>query len=184
MAPGLGVLGPIGFSAAIRKNAHPGATLECMAKVDDVAAAIIDRTGAVSTFKLQKLVYYSQAWHLVWDDEPLFRSRIEAWANGPVCRELYDQHRTRFTVSSWSAGDVRRLKESEVETIDAVVRSYGHLTGQQLSQLTHDEAPWRDARQGLRPGERGSREITTTALVEYYGSLAADPDSSDLEDIF
>ena len=154
-----------------------------MARVDDVAAAVLDRTGGISTFKLQKLVYYCQAWHLVWDDEPLFESRIEAWANGPVCRELYDQHRTRFTVTSWPSGDPRRLRDTEVETIEAVVGTYGHLNGQQLSQLTHDEDPWRDARRGLRPGERGQVEITPSAMAEYYGSLAADPDSADVGDL-
>jgi hypothetical protein len=30
----------------------------------------------MSAYKLQKLVYYSQAWHLVWADEPLFAARI------------------------------------------------------------------------------------------------------------
>jgi len=27
---------------------------------------------------------------LVWDEKPLFRAQIEAWANGPVVRSLYD----------------------------------------------------------------------------------------------
>jgi uncharacterized phage-associated protein len=152
-----------------------------MARVDDVAAAILDRTGETSTFKLQKLVYYSQAWHLVWDDERLFGSRIEAWANGPVCRELYDLHRQQFTVASWPAGDPARLTQDELETIEAVVSGYGHLSGTQLSQLTHAEDPWRDARVGLRPGERGNREISPAAMAEYYGGLA--PDSPDVEDV-
>ncbi len=47
--------------------------------VQDVAAYIIERHGRMSSMKLQKLVYYSQAWHLVWDDEPLFPERIQAW---------------------------------------------------------------------------------------------------------
>lgn len=51
--------------------------------MDDVAAAILERTGPLDTFKLQKLVYYAQAWHLVWDNEPLFEEPIEA---GPEAR--------------------------------------------------------------------------------------------------
>jgi uncharacterized phage-associated protein len=36
--------------------------------------------------KLQKLLYYSQAWHLVWEDTPLFTARIEAWIDGRLFR--------------------------------------------------------------------------------------------------
>ena len=66
--------------------------------VHDVAAYVLREAGAMSTVKLHKLVYYSQAWHLVWDEEPLFVEPIEAWANGPVVRALYDHHRGRFGV--------------------------------------------------------------------------------------
>jgi len=51
-----------------------------MATAHDVAAYILDKCGSMSAMKLQKLVYYSQAWHLVWDDAPLFEERVEAWA--------------------------------------------------------------------------------------------------------
>ena len=43
-----------------------------VAKVDDVASAILNRLGEMTAMKLQKLVYYSQAWHLVWEEKPLF----------------------------------------------------------------------------------------------------------------
>ncbi len=65
-----------------------------MAQVADVAAYILEKCGPMTAMKLQKLVYYSQAWHLVWTEKPLFDNRIEAWANGPVVWELYDLPRT------------------------------------------------------------------------------------------
>lgn len=49
-----------------------------MATVHDVAAYILAKHGPMTAMKLEKLVYYSQAWSLVWDDKPLFRSKIEA----------------------------------------------------------------------------------------------------------
>src|SRR5258708_570857 len=63
-----------------------------MATVHDVAAYILGKCGPMTAMKLQKLVYYSQAWGLVWDERPLFAEQIEAWANGPVVRDLYDKH--------------------------------------------------------------------------------------------
>lgn len=138
----------------------------------DVAAYILREQGQMSTWKLQKLVYYSQAWSLVWDDAPLFAERIEAWANGPVAPALYQEHRGQFTVGRWPRGKIARLSKTQKETIDAVLRFYGPHTGHWLSELTHMEPPWRNAREGLAPGERGKREITTAAMAEYYSSLA------------
>ena len=72
-----------------------------MITVHDVAAYILNKTGEITAMKLQKLVYYSQVWSLVWDEQPLFEARIEAWANGPVIPELYNEHRGQFLVNSW-----------------------------------------------------------------------------------
>jgi uncharacterized phage-associated protein len=142
-----------------------------MASAHDVAAYILEKTGATSAMKLQKLVYYSQAWHLVWDDEPLFGDRVEAWANGPVVPVLYRAHRGSFTVKAWSQGQASKLTTSQRQSIDAIVKHYGPKEAVVLSQLTHREAPWRDAREGLQPGARSDREITKAAMAEYYGSL-------------
>ena len=43
-----------------------------MRSVYDVAAYILQKSGELTTWKLQKLVYYSQAWSLVWDERALF----------------------------------------------------------------------------------------------------------------
>jgi uncharacterized phage-associated protein len=128
----------------------------------------------MTAMKLQKLVYYSQAWSVVWDERPLFAERIEAWANGPVVRDLYDLHRGSFEVSEWPRGDAGRLTVQERGTVDAVLQFYGHRSAQWLSDLTHREQPWLSARRGLPHGERGNREITLAALEEYYGSLPAE----------
>lgn len=136
----------------------------------DVADYILDKHGPMTAMKLQKLVYYSQAWSLVWDEEPLFTQAIEAWANGPVVRELYQAHRGQFQVSS-VGGDATRLKKIQRETVDAVLAEYGDKSSQWLSDLTHREDPWRDAREGVSDGVRSDREITHAAMAEYYGSL-------------
>ncbi len=143
-----------------------------MATVHDVAAYILEKQGSMTAMKLQKLVYYSQAWSLVWDERPLFAERIEAWANGPVVRDLYNEHRGQFEVSSWPRGDARALTPEEQETVLAVLGTYGDKSSQWLSDLTHMERPWIDAREGLPPGARGEREITHASMAEYYGGLA------------
>lgn len=143
-----------------------------MPNCKDVAAYILNAKGAMSAMKLQKLVYYSQAWSLVWDEVPLFNDRIEAWANGPVCPLLYEAHKGQFTVNP---GDIvanpDALNPDQRDTVDAVLRFYGDKPGQWLSELTHAEDPWRNARRNHAPGERGSTPITHAAMAEYYSSL-------------
>lgn len=142
-----------------------------MATVHDVAAYILQKRGPMTAMKLQKLAYYAQAWNLVWEEKPLFDSRIAAWANGPVIYELYRNHRGQFRIDDWPQGDATALADDERETIDAVLEAYGPHTAYELSELTHRERPWLDARAGLRDGERGDSEITPGAMHEFYSGL-------------
>lgn len=143
-----------------------------MSKADDVAAHILARKGGMSGMKLQKLLYYSQAWHMVWSDgAPLFPDCIEAWANGPVVRSIYAKHRLEVGVSEWQWGNPTNLTDGEREHVDIVLSFYGDRPAHELSELTHREDPWLIARQGLPPGTRSSNEITATSMYEYYDGL-------------
>ena len=128
----------------------------------------------MTAMKLQKLVYYCQAWALVWDSAPLFEERIEAWANGPVVPELYEAHRGQFEVDASTldiVGDASKLSAEQARTVDAVLDFYGDKTPHWLSSLTHAERPWLEARSGLRPGEFSKRLITHASMAEFYSSL-------------
>ncbi len=145
-----------------------------MASVFDVAKYILNKQGPMSAMKLQKLVYYAQAWSLVWEGEPLFAEKIEAWVNGPVCPKLYRAHRGMFQVRDSdfvNQGDARRLLGTQRETIDAVLDYYGKRSPVWLSELTHSEEPWKNARKGLEPHRRAHREITLESMAEYYETL-------------
>ena len=136
----------------------------------DVAEQILQRLGPVPAIKLQKLVYYCQAWSLVWDDRSLVDDEFQAWANGPVAPELYDRHRGQYEVAT-VGGDPSRLDDVARETIESVIRFYGDKSSQWLSDLTHSEDPWRDARRETPPGARSNAVITREAMAEYYSSL-------------
>lgn len=146
--------------------------------VSDVAEYILRKQGESTAMKLQKLVYYSQAWSLVWDERPLFEERIEAWVNGPVCRSLYASHHRQFSVAPRSIkdGDLD-LDEKATRTIDAVLAFYGDKSAQWLSDLSHLEAPWLNARAraGAGAGDRCEEEITLADMHEYYSGIVAQP---------
>jgi len=142
--------------------------------VFDVAKHILKKHGLMSAMKLQKLVYYSQAWSLVWDDKALFNNSIEAWANGPVVRDLYEKHKGKFQVNveDIELFSANKLNKEQTETVDAILRAYGNKSAQWLSDQTHSEKPWKDARVGLTDGDRGESEITHESMAEYYSSLS------------
>ena len=144
-----------------------------MTSVQDAALYILQQQGRMSAMKLQKLVYYSQAWHLVWEDAPLFPEQIQAWAIGPVVYELYKLHRGKFEVTPKmiKGGDADSLSANEKESIDVVLQHYGKLKAYELSDMTHREAPWKDARGPLPAGAPCSNPITDVAMYEYYLGL-------------
>lgn len=143
-----------------------------MATVHDVAAHILSRRSPLSTMKLQKLAYYSQGWHLAWDGAPLFDENIEAWANGPVIRDLFDLHRGNFSVSEWAVGEPSNLTDSERDTIEAVLDAYGDLSGQQLGEKTHEERPWIEARGDRPAGARCNQALDLETMQDFFGGLA------------
>jgi len=142
--------------------------------VFDVAVYILQKCGPMTAMKLQKLVYYCQAWSLVWDEQPLFSEKIQAWANGPVVYELFNLHRGKFKVHSIRNGSSDKLNITQKDTIIAVLKYYGDKSSQWLSDLAHMEYPWCNARRGIADNIRGSREITHASMMEYYGSLQED----------
>ncbi len=142
-----------------------------MPSVLDVAQTILELHGEMTTMKLQKLVYYSQAWNIAWNDNTLFPEKIEAWADGPVTPELYKRHAGQFRIRSIPGGSSSKLSEHEKETIKKVIAFYGDKSPQWLSDLTHEEDPWRNARQGTPDGARSDAEISPQAMGAYYSAL-------------
>ena len=142
-----------------------------MATVFDVAQYILELHGSMTTMKLQKLVYYCQAWHIAWTDNILFSSRIEAWADGPVVPDLFRRHQGSLRISSLREADSSRLSKIEKNTIKKVMTFYGDKSPQWLIDLTHQEAPWRDARSGVPDRAISNQVITREAMGRFYSSL-------------
>lgn len=146
---------------------------EHVVSVFDVAVYVMGRIKECTTMKLHKLLYYCQAWTLVWDERPLFRENIEAWANGPVIRELFNFHRGMFIIKDrdMTIGNESVLSEHQRSNINEVLDFYGDKTSQWLIDQTHIETPWIEARKGLDQTERGNRIIENDAMYQFYSSL-------------
>lgn len=146
-----------------------------MATVFDVAKYILEQNSEMTVMKLQKLVYYSQAWSLVWNEDSLFDNKIQAWANGPVTVDLYNEHRGQFKIGAdaLTQGSSTLLSDLEKAAIDKVLSYYGEKSAQWLSDLTHMEDPWKNARErGCATDGQICQEIVTLAdMHEYYSGL-------------
>ena len=147
-----------------------------VAGVDDVAAALLIQTGPITTMKLQKLVFYSQAWHLAFTSSPLFPETIQAWAQGPVVPELHRQHRRKYEVANWPSGQPDRLDSMERQTVGWVVEKYGGFSAEALSRMTHQEVPWIVARGLAADGEKSSEPISHDQMRAFYSRQRSDPE--------
>lgn len=101
----------------------------------------------IDPMKLLKLTYISQGFNLGFYDSPLFNNQVQAWKYGTVIPDLYHVIK-RFGRGYVDKSIVELYKESDVsgnqkELLDSIWKSYGKLSGLQLSDLTHQEdTPW------------------------------------------
>ena len=145
-----------------------------MATVHDVASYILAKAGPMSAMKLQKLCYFAYGYHLAWEHRQLFAERFEAWANGPVSRALYDQHRGRFQLHPGDVqGDPTALDDGEGESIDIVLDSLKPYSAHELSAMTHLAGPWPCARRraGVADLERSDEELLDAEIADFFGAL-------------
>lgn len=141
-----------------------------MRRAVDVAAYILSEKGRLSGYQLQKLLYYCQAWCLVTQDRPLFQEDIRAWEHGPVVYEVARAYRGCRTVVALDIdANPQAISAEDQVLIDAVLESYGALSGDKLEALSHCESPWQD----FYNGETGfaSNVIPHDAIREYYSGL-------------
>lgn len=140
-----------------------------MASVFDVAQYILQQLNEVSALKLQKLVYYCQAWYLVWNNkQPLFNEQIEAWVNGPVVRELYNVHQGQRTINYLPYGSVLNLSQNEKICINRVLSAYKDKGALWLVAHSHQEAPWKNARHDLAACVPSNNIIGIDAIYTFY----------------
>lgn len=127
----------------------------------------------ITNIKIQKLVYYTQAWYLAFYNEPLFQGTFEAWTHGPVNMELYTklQQRTSSIQDALPNVDNPNFSIGLETHLCEVFRTYGSFSTNELERLVHSEPPWQKARGRLEPDESSRKVISEKRMQEYYQSL-------------
>lgn len=128
----------------------------------------------ITNLKLQKLLYYSQGYYLALNDCVLFEDEIEAWAHGPVIPDIYHNFK-RFR---WHPIDEEvekpTLTEHFVNYLEILIETFLPIEAYKLEQMTHNEAPWINARDGLPPDALCRVIIKIDDMRDYFKKLIAD----------
>jgi uncharacterized phage-associated protein len=149
-----------------------------------VATFFDDKGDPITNKKLQKLLYYIEAWNLVYL-KSIFSEDIEAWVYGPVVNEVYQEYKNyryspitrEYAPGSSPSLELKKLEKTlnmsrdQKELIETVLEKYGAMSSFQLERLTHSEPPWLEARGDCHPLERCSNAISRKTMEEYYSSL-------------
>lgn len=127
----------------------------------------------LTPLKLQKILYYCQAWNLAFKGKPLFSENFEAWVHGPAIPEVYKLYKAfGFEVISNEDDDYHlKPEKDEREIIDLVLSFYGNKNGKYLELLTHSEPPWIIARNSLPPNQLSKKKISWENMMKYYSQL-------------
>ncbi len=163
-------------NAASLANDDESVELDTLPDALEVARYLIQLAAAeeepehLTHMRLQKLMYYSQGWSLALRDRPLFSGKIEAWAHGPVVRELY-KHFADYgdqPIPPSAVQKPQKLTADDREFIASVWSAYRVHSATSLRNMTHLESPWIDARKGVAPIERCNKEITKEAMKQFF----------------
>lgn len=122
----------------------------------------------IETLKLQKLLYYCNAWSLALRAKPLFEDPIQAWKHGPVVASLYPLHRKLAVINEWQHGDETKLSVEDQEFANQIISLYGGRSGWALRDLTHRESPWVDAWRDSNQGQVFGYEISHESMAGFY----------------
>lgn len=161
-----------------------------MYDINDVCDYVILRANAdeafpINNLKLQKLLFYIQAWHLAFYDEPFFNGKFQAWVHGPVNREIYERFRAKkFLYSDITKSDVlsQDLEDTftsdDIDHMNNVLDTYLRFSGMQLEALTHSEEPWIITRKGYSSFDICEKDIDEEIIKNYYKTILAQDEKS------
>ena len=131
----------------------------------------------LTNLKLQKLVYYAQAFYLAKYGKELFEEDFQAWIHGPVLPELYNDY-SKFRYNPIQVPDldnvetiIEKAGKKITKHLNDVCKNYFDFSAYKLEHMTHDEDPWKIARGNLSPNIPSKEIISKSSMKEYYKNL-------------
>lgn len=119
----------------------------------------------ITNLKLQKILYFAQAYYLAKFNKPLFNNTIEAWEYGPVIPDVYRKFKNYGDKPIISKKDESTLSEKDKEILKEIWETFGGYSASRLVDISHAHAPWKDAYASE------DKIISNKSLGEYYRPL-------------
>lgn len=129
-----------------------------------VSGGAKEREG-LTNLKLQKILYFAQAYFLSKVGRPLFADPIEAWGYGPVVPTIYHHYKRKGSSPIFVDADTSAVSDADKEVLQKIWSTFGGYSANRLVDITHAHSPWKDAYAST------SKVITNKALAEYYTPL-------------
>lgn len=125
----------------------------------------------ISNLKLQKLLYYSQAWYLVNNNaEKLFEDEIQAWKFGPVVPSVYNEFKKfkhyYIDIKKINVSKCEKLTNNQKQFIQDFCTEFLSCSATELVAMTHNEFPWQEAYR-----KAPNTVISTESMYKYYSNL-------------
>jgi uncharacterized phage-associated protein len=151
-----------------------------MAAASQIAEWIIryraENGAPIDPISLQKMLYYAQAFRLARQGEPLFRERFKAWVHGPVIPQVWKRFPSdpSHLIMPEENGPKPQVDDSIEEQLRDVVDYFSRRNPFTISEATHNEDPWREARGSRAWYEPSDEPIPTERIKSYYAGLLSD----------
>jgi uncharacterized phage-associated protein len=126
-----------------------------------------DAGEALTHLKLQKLLYFAQAYYLANYDEPLFAEDMQAWTHGPVVPSVWHEYK-KYSWESIPPGETANVADDIIPYLEAIYTHFGKFDAKELERITHAHDPWRLTRGYRRPEEACSEPISKKLIREFY----------------
>lgn len=127
----------------------------------------------LTNLRLQKLLYYAQAWSVVLRESELFPEEVRAWRYGPVVEEVYQalpDGRCGAFVPPDAFAMAPDLGAEDALFVRSFWEAYNQYSASELYRMTHSEMPWRKSR-GDRPINVNANDpIAIEDIEEYFAS--------------
>jgi len=136
----------------------------------------------VSLKRVQKLLYYMEAWHLVnFDGQPLFKEDFEAWVHGPVIPAVRHKYKGQKLNDIEVINDEESIQtnpsyltqhglQDKEDFIYEMLDAYAGYSAFELEYMTHNEEPWIEARGDCDLFAICKNIISKQHMYTYYSS--------------
>ena len=136
---------------------------------EDIAKYVIfychEHRYPINNLKLQKLLYFVQAYFLVEANKSCFYDVIEAWGYGPVIPVVYRKYRVYGSLNIPCLDDgseFNYIKSEDYDILNTILDEVAKYDLSQLVNITCNQSPWIDARKTL------TKRITNKSIVDFF----------------